>query len=86
VSSTEFHHNSLRVNQPSRSDSGDKAALRHTRADMPQGSPSLSGVVEAILEVGRQRGTLLAQLRAALESGQEKEALALARRMCGLSL
>jgi len=53
---------------------------------MPQGSPSLSGVVEAILEVGRQRGTLLAQLRAALESGQEKEALALARRMCGLSL
>lgn len=28
MSSTEFHHNSLRPNQPSRSDSGDDAAFR----------------------------------------------------------
>jgi hypothetical protein len=33
VSSTEFHHNSLRPNQPSRSDSGDNAAFRHTQPE-----------------------------------------------------
>lgn len=45
---------------------------------------SVSGVVDAILEVGRQRNMLLAQLRTALESGNEKEALVLAGRLCGL--
>jgi len=43
------------------------------------------GVVEAILEIGHQRVTLLAQMRAALESGRDNEALVLARRLCGLS-
>jgi hypothetical protein len=56
------------------------------RADSTPNRPSMSGMVDSILEVGRQRATLLAQLRAALESGQEKDALALARRLCGLSL
>lgn len=44
----------------------------------------MSGVVDAILEVGRQRNLLLTQLRSALESGAEREALILARRLCGL--
>jgi xylose isomerase len=33
VSSTEFHHNSFPQNQPSRSDSGDNAAFRHTQPE-----------------------------------------------------
>ena len=33
MSSIEFHHNSLRPNQPSRSDSGDNAAVRHTKPE-----------------------------------------------------
>ena len=33
MSSTEFHHNSFPQNQPSRSDSGDNAALHHTQPE-----------------------------------------------------
>jgi hypothetical protein len=33
VSSTEFHHNSIRPNQPSRSDSGDNVAFQHTHPE-----------------------------------------------------
>ncbi len=33
MSSTEFHHNSLHPNQPSRSDSGDNAAFQHTQPE-----------------------------------------------------
>ena len=46
---------------------------------------SLSGVVNAILEVGRQRKALLDQLRAALLSGNVPEALGFARHLCGLA-
>jgi len=56
-----------------------------TRADSPSNNLSVPGVVEAILEIGHQRVTLLAQMRAALESGRDNEALVLARRLCGLS-
>lgn len=52
--------------------------------DLGHDGHSISGIVDAILEVGRQRDGLLAQLRAALESGQEREALILAKRLCGL--
>lgn len=52
--------------------------------DLEQDGQSVSGIVDAILDVGRQRSALLAQLRAALESGAEREALTLARRLCGL--
>jgi hypothetical protein len=45
---------------------------------------SLSGVVDAILEVGTQRKSLLSQLRSELASGHDSEALGLARRLCGL--
>ncbi len=33
MSSIEFHHNSFRPNQPSRSDSGDNVAFRHTQEE-----------------------------------------------------
>ena len=45
---------------------------------------SVSGVVDAILEVSRQRKSLLDQLQSALKSGNDAEALLLARRICGL--
>lgn len=46
---------------------------------------SLSGVVDAILEVGRQRKAILDHLRSALQSGATEEVLALARQLCGLT-
>jgi uncharacterized protein YpiB (UPF0302 family) len=45
---------------------------------------SLSGVVDAILEVGRQRKSLLDQMRSALQSKDNAKALQLARQLCGL--
>ena len=45
---------------------------------------SISGIVDVVLQVGRQRNALLAQLRIALESGKERIALNLAKRLCGL--
>jgi hypothetical protein len=45
---------------------------------------NIAGVVDAILEVGRQRAALLEQLRVALQSGDDPKALSLARRLCGL--
>jgi hypothetical protein len=47
-------------------------------------SGNVSGVIDAILEVGRQRKSLLAQLRAALQSGDDSQALVFARQLCGL--
>ena len=44
-----------------------------------------SGVVDAILEVGRQRNAILDRLRAALQSGDNSQALNLARQYCGLT-
>jgi len=45
---------------------------------------SLSGVVDAILKIGEERGLLLRKLRLALVSGKDDEALRLARELCGL--
>jgi hypothetical protein len=45
---------------------------------------SLSGLVDAILEVGTQRKLLLDQVRSALVSGDDAEALRFARQLCGL--
>src|ERR1700722_434035 len=45
---------------------------------------SLSGVVDAILEVGRERKSLLDQMRSALLSSNDAEALRFARQLCGL--
>jgi conjugal transfer/entry exclusion protein len=44
----------------------------------------VSGVVDAILEVSRQRKSLLDQLRSLLQSGNNAKALQLARQLCGL--
>ena len=68
------------------SDSGTIAKPVNDKASVDSGydGHAISGIVDAILEVGRQRNTLLAQLRIALESGKEKEALNFARRLCGL--
>jgi hypothetical protein len=49
------------------------------------GAGDLSGVVDAILDVGRQRKLLLDQMRNALESGNSEEALGFARKLCGLT-
>jgi len=46
--------------------------------------PNTSGIVDAILEVGRQRAALLEEMRSALESGDDSKALNLARQLCGL--
>jgi conjugal transfer/entry exclusion protein len=46
---------------------------------------SVSGVVDAILEVSRQRKPLLDQLRSVLQSGDDAKALQLARQLCGLA-
>jgi hypothetical protein len=43
-----------------------------------------AGIVDAILEVGKQRAALLGKLRVALESGDDSKALLLARQLCGL--
>jgi hypothetical protein len=64
------------VRQPSSED----AATRYSA----QTGVSVSGVVDAILEVGRQRNVLLVRLRAALQSGDNTQALNLARQLCGL--
>lgn len=52
--------------------------------DLAQPEVSLSEIVDAILEVGRQRKIVLDQLRAALQSGDDRQALELARQLCGL--
>ena len=49
------------------------------------GTPlSMTGIVDAILEVGHQRLALLGQVRSALMSGNDAEALRCARQLCGL--
>jgi hypothetical protein len=47
-------------------------------------SPNMQGVIDAVLEVGRQRKAVLTQLRAALQSGNDSGALELARQLCGM--
>jgi len=50
----------------------------------PKGS--LSGVLDAILDVGKKRDAQLRDLRIALISGKDDEALKLARELCGLAV
>lgn len=47
-------------------------------------SQELGGVVDAILAVGNERKGILNEMRSALISGHDSEALGLARRLCGL--
>ena len=48
------------------------------------GSLPVTGLVDAILEVSRQRKAILDQVRSALLSGNDAEALRFARELCGL--
>jgi hypothetical protein len=47
--------------------------------------PNTTGIVDAVLDVGRQRRWLFEQLRAALESGDETKALSVAKVLCGVA-
>ncbi|HUN83888.1 MAG TPA: hypothetical protein VMU48_05880 [Terracidiphilus sp.] len=64
--------------------SGDRAGSNSVDPREKTSAISLSGIVEAILEVGRQRKSILEQMRAALLSGDNATALRFARQMCGL--
>jgi hypothetical protein len=46
--------------------------------------PTLGRVFDAALEIARRRRDTLQRLRAALQSGDEPEALKLAKELCGL--
>ena len=67
-----------------RSSRAKKVVTSVASVDSEHEGHSLSGIVDAVLEIGRQRNTLLTQLRAALQSGKDDDALILARRLCGL--
>jgi hypothetical protein len=56
-----------------------------TSLDSEHNGHSISGIVDAILEVGLERQGILDQLRAALVSVDNESALKLARKLCGLS-
>ena len=45
---------------------------------------NLKGILEAALQIAAKRREILTRLRAALESGRNQDALALARQLCGL--
>jgi hypothetical protein len=47
-------------------------------------TPGLNPVFDAALEVAQRRQLVLAELRAALERGEDAKALQLARRLTGL--
>ncbi|SRR5712691_8147957 len=57
---------------------------RTMKANQAELNPTLSGVTDAILEVGRQRKALLSQMRSALQSRDTEKVLTLARQICGL--
>lgn len=75
------HTGELHGNVAAEANSGGPLRVASGTSDLPV---SLNGVVDAILEVGRQRKALLDQLRSALQSGNDAEALRLARQLCGL--
>lgn len=58
--------------------------VRYTESTAKTVPLSVPGLVDAILEVSRQRKTILDQVRSALLSGNDVEALQFARKLCGL--
>lgn len=44
-----------------------------------------AGVLDTALEIARRRRDTLAQLRAALEAGNQEQAIILAKELCGLA-
>ncbi len=53
-------------------------------SDLMSDNLSLSGVLNAALEIADKRRETLARLRAALEKGDDTEALKVARALCGV--
>jgi hypothetical protein len=60
--------------------------IRCAESTTKAGSLSVTGLVDAILEVSRQRKAILDQVRSALLSGNDVEALRFARKLCGLPI
>jgi hypothetical protein len=58
--------------------------VRYAESMTKAGSFPVTGLVDAILEVSRQRKAILDQVRSALLSGNDAEALRFARKLCGL--
>jgi hypothetical protein len=56
-------------------------AQRITQAD---GESTLSGVLEAALEIARKRRETLARMREALEKGNDAKVIEIARELCGV--
>lgn len=54
------------------------------RIPVADGEDTGSGLVEAAMEISRKRTKMMEQLRKALETGDEKQALSLARLLVGL--
>jgi len=71
------------VEDSATTESNDVVRQVSTEVDSPK--VSLSGVVDAIREVGRQRKSLLDKARSALLSGDDAEALRYTRQLCGLA-
>lgn len=47
--------------------------------------PATDGLFEVALDIARKETEMLVRMRAALEAGDDKEALRWARKLCGLS-
>ena len=45
---------------------------------------NLNGLIDAAIEIGRERRDVLQRMKVALESGNDAEALRFARQLCGL--
>jgi hypothetical protein len=58
---------------------------RRTEPSANSEDGTLSGVLDAALEIARRRRDTLAQLRAALEAGNQEQAITLAKELCGLT-
>ena len=52
--------------------------------DRKDGGPSLAGIVNAALEIAQHRCETLSRLRDALERKNDREALRIARELCGV--
>jgi hypothetical protein len=52
--------------------------------ELPATEADMDSVVAAVLAVGRERKAMLDRLRSALTTGQDEQALTLARELCNL--
>lgn len=62
-----------------------KGKEKRRNKSSPEPEADYSGLIEAALDISRKEVEELAKMRAALEAGDDQEALRLARRLCDLS-